>query len=176
PPSFARLCENVALTKVNKVITEYGLTDEYHAECGLDQGGVECPLLWRIAYDPLLCEVMDHMDGYTIRSPSGSTKVNSLAFVDDTTWLGHSRENTQAILDVATSFFDLNGVQINAKKTVLIAINSQTPEATLSFGTPPEEIQPLNKTEDTRILGVYVNANGSPTPTIQRITNTTETM
>ncbi|KAG0337934.1 hypothetical protein BG005_003910, partial [Podila minutissima] len=49
PQSFVRLCENVALTKANKVITEYGTTDEYHPECGLDQGGVECPLLWRVA-------------------------------------------------------------------------------------------------------------------------------
>lgn len=81
PPSFTHLCENVALTKANRVITEYGLMDDYHPECGLDQGGVKCPLLWHVAYDPLLCEVMDHMDGYSIQGPIGPIKVNNLVFI-----------------------------------------------------------------------------------------------
>ncbi|KAG0074894.1 hypothetical protein BGZ93_004372, partial [Podila epicladia] len=116
------------------------------------------------------------MDGYNIRGPSGPIKVNTLAFVDDTTWLGNSKENTQAILDVATSFFKLNGVQINAKKTVLIAINNSDKGTPLSFGTPAEEIQPLGRNEDTRILGVFVSTTGSPTPTTQRIATATDTM
>lgn len=176
PRGFIAMCENVALTKTNKVITEYGLTEEYHPECGLDQGGVECPLLWRVAYDPLLCEVMDNLDGYEIQGPTGPIKVNDLAFVDDTTWLGKSKENVQDILDVATSFFDLNGVEINAKKTVVIAINNKDANATLSFGTLAEEIRPIPKKDDTCILGVYVSASGSPQPTIQRITVATESI
>ncbi|KFH70466.1 hypothetical protein MVEG_03316 [Podila verticillata NRRL 6337] len=62
------------------------------------------------------------------------------------------------------------------KKTVLIAINNSDKEATLSFGTPAEEIKPLGRNEDTQILGVFVSASGSPTSTTQRVTTATETM
>ncbi|KAG0240782.1 hypothetical protein BG011_003617, partial [Mortierella polycephala] len=49
PESFVRFCENIGGTKLNKVITDFGLTDAYHPGRGLDQGGVECPLMWRVA-------------------------------------------------------------------------------------------------------------------------------
>ena len=37
-----------------KVITNYGLTSEFEAKDGLDQGEVISLLAWRIFYDPLL--------------------------------------------------------------------------------------------------------------------------
>ena len=40
-----------------KVITSFGLIQEFIAEDGLDQGEVVSPLLWRIFYDLLLCEI-----------------------------------------------------------------------------------------------------------------------
>ncbi|KAG0345611.1 hypothetical protein BGZ54_005523 [Gamsiella multidivaricata] len=64
PKPFIDLCMKIADTKVNQVITDYGVTEEYRPQCGLDQGGVECPLFWRIAYDALLCEVMEQGRGY----------------------------------------------------------------------------------------------------------------
>ncbi|KAF9375552.1 hypothetical protein CPC16_000667 [Podila verticillata] len=65
---------------------------------------------------------------------------------------------------------------LHGKPNVLIAINNSDKEATLSFGTPAEEIKPLGRNEDTRILGVFVSASGSPTSTTQRVTTATETM
>src|SRR5205807_81934 len=48
-----------------KVITSFGLTEEFEAEDGLDQGEVISPLAWRIFYDPLLCAVKDETNlGY----------------------------------------------------------------------------------------------------------------
>ena len=166
PEPFIRVCENIAVTKVNKVITEYGLTDDYHPECGLDQGGVECPLLWRIAYDPLLCEVMDHTTGYRIEGPPDTPQTADLAFVDDTTWLSNSQDNTQEILDVATSFYELNNVEINTKKTQVMVLNRKKGEEDhLTFGTPAEAIIPVGKDEPVRILGVWVTASGLTTTT-----------
>ncbi|KAF9898765.1 hypothetical protein BX616_003639, partial [Lobosporangium transversale] len=130
-------------------------------ECGLDQGGVECPLLWRIAYDPLLCEVMDHMKGYRIEGPPDTPQLACLAFVDDTTWISDSKQHVQDILDVATSFFVLNGVEINAKKTQVLTLNSKlNNNNNLHFGTPAEEIRPLGKDDPVRILGVWVTSRG----------------
>jgi Reverse transcriptase (RNA-dependent DNA polymerase) len=48
-----------------KVITEYGLTEEFVAGDGLDQGEVVSPLMWRIFYDPLLYSIYKEEDlGY----------------------------------------------------------------------------------------------------------------
>ncbi|KAI1296260.1 hypothetical protein EDD11_007440, partial [Mortierella claussenii] len=72
----------------------------------------------------------------------------------------------QEILDVATSFFVLNGVEINTKKTQVIVINrDKGAEGTLMFGTPAEEIKPVGKDEPVRILGVWVTASGTVTTT-----------
>ena len=48
-----------------KVITSFGLTEEFEAEDGLDQEEVISPLAWRIFYDLLLCVVKDEINlGY----------------------------------------------------------------------------------------------------------------
>ncbi len=177
PDQFIRLCETISETKVNRVITDFGATEEFQPSCGLDQGGVECPLLWRIAYDPLLCEVMDTCEGYRIRGPSGTPSIAGVAFVDDTTWVARNKNAIQHTLDVATEFFDLNGIEINAKKTQVITINNKRPrtDSALQFGTPVEEIYPVGKKEAVRMLGVWVNSAGSPKPTTDLIKNETTT-
>ena len=142
PSSFRRLCLDIAATKTNRVITAYGLTEEYHPRCGLDQGGVECPLFWRISYEILLTAVMDAGLGYPFmrqealrahyRLPAipvyveeePETSVSALAFVDDTIWIAPSKSNLQAIADIALSFFDLNSIEINSES---LSSSSSTP-------------------------------------------------
>jgi len=52
-----------------KVITEYGLIQEFEAEDGLNQGEVVSPLMWRIFYDPLLCLIHKKENlGYIVES------------------------------------------------------------------------------------------------------------
>jgi hypothetical protein len=163
PQAYIQLCMTMAATKINRVITEYGLTEEYHPQCGLDQGGVECPLHWRIAYDPLLCEVMEPGIGYSLDSHKGNITIHALAFVDDTTWISDSRPNMQSTLDIAQSFFNLHGVEINAKKTELLVINpNKSVETPLQFGNPPSALIPKGPRDSTRILGVWVSASGTP--------------
>ncbi|KAG9304397.1 hypothetical protein G9A89_019959 [Geosiphon pyriformis] len=54
----------------NRVMTNFSLTDGYHVHDGLDQGEVFSPLLWRIFYDSLLCEVkrQGSVYGYRLNS------------------------------------------------------------------------------------------------------------
>ncbi|KAG9304186.1 hypothetical protein G9A89_019748 [Geosiphon pyriformis] len=93
---------------VNRVMTNFGLTDEYKVHNDLDQRKVFSPLLWCIFYDPLLCEVKRQSDGcgYRLNSHfiSGCGHTESWAgvssffavgvFVDDTIWFGSSRSAT----------------------------------------------------------------------------------
>ncbi|KAG9302318.1 hypothetical protein G9A89_008810 [Geosiphon pyriformis] len=57
---FVLFFGNIYENRVNRVITDFGLLNGYVVHDGLDQGEVFSPLLWRIFYDPLLCEVKKH--------------------------------------------------------------------------------------------------------------------
>src|SRR2546429_7343262 len=98
-----------------RIITNFGLSDEFTAKDGIDQGKVCSPLIWRIFYDPLLCRIQnDPTLGYTTTvnwpdlDPSRdriiSCHIAGLAFADDTLWIGHNRHNLQRIIDISNSF------------------------------------------------------------------------
>ncbi|KAF9945781.1 hypothetical protein BGZ72_000982 [Mortierella alpina] len=61
---FRRLCLGIAATKTNRTVTALGTTASY-PQCGLDQGGVEYPLFWRISHEVLLAEVMNAGLGFS---------------------------------------------------------------------------------------------------------------
>ncbi|KAG9288120.1 hypothetical protein G9A89_017715 [Geosiphon pyriformis] len=103
----------------------------------LDQGEMFSPLLWRIFYDPLLCEVkrQESVYGYRLdsrfvtrtgcfESRAGLTFFFTAgAFVDNTIWVGSSQATMQHILNIASKFFQINDISINNDKTVAILIN-----------------------------------------------------
>jgi hypothetical protein len=80
-----------------KVITEYGLTNEFEAEDGLDQREVSSLLIWRIFYNPLLSLIHNEDNiGYKIelkwpvdlsvnKTQSLVWQQGVLAYADDTT-------------------------------------------------------------------------------------------
>src|SRR2546429_9756829 len=92
-----------------RIITSFGLSDEFTAKDGIDQGEVCSPLIWRIFYDPLLCRIQqDTSLGYTtsVNWPDTepnkirviSSRIVRLAFADDTLWIGHNRHNLQPLV------------------------------------------------------------------------------
>ena len=71
------------------IITEYGNTEFFEAEDGIDQGEVLSPLVWRIFYNPLLCKVQDAKLGYKMQIKSQKIEkdklhIGVLAYADDT--------------------------------------------------------------------------------------------
>ncbi|KAG9302151.1 hypothetical protein G9A89_020585 [Geosiphon pyriformis] len=126
--------------QVNKVMTDFGLTNEYQIHDGLDQGEVFSLFLWHIFYDPLLCKVkrQESICGYRLDS-CFITKTGYFeswadltsffavgAFIDDTIWIGNSQAATQHILNIASKFFRINDISINNDKTVAILINCRS--------------------------------------------------
>ncbi|KAF9944630.1 hypothetical protein BGZ72_002143, partial [Mortierella alpina] len=109
----------------------------------LGQGGVECRLLWRISYKVLLAEVMNVGVGFSFMREAAlrehhhlpalvpavddtDVQVSRLVFVDDTHWTVPSRENLQAIADIAMEFCGINQTEVNPKNSELVVINQQT--------------------------------------------------
>ncbi|KAG0197147.1 hypothetical protein BGX33_000912 [Mortierella sp. NVP41] len=113
PQGFIDLLGFITDDKTNRVITQYGLTAAYHPQCGLDQGGVECPLLWRIAYDSLLCMLEKLDSGYIMSNGLGPDQpvpaISDLVFVDDTTPIARNLQKMRLLADISQEFFDLHG-------------------------------------------------------------------
>ena len=100
---FPKQLRQILLTafkdRTNQIITDYGLTDSYPLDNGVDQGEVFSPLMWCIYYDPLLTYIQSKPDlGYIIHNdlPSDLTTypytfnteyvtIADVAFMDDTT-------------------------------------------------------------------------------------------
>src|SRR5690606_16394090 len=75
------------------------------------------------------------------------------------------------------SFFDLNSVEINPKKTEVLVINgARNDSVRLRFGSPPEELIPKGQKEASRILGVWVSAKGNAEITNKLVLQDTSTI
>ncbi|KAG9297034.1 hypothetical protein G9A89_008620 [Geosiphon pyriformis] len=88
---------------INKIITDFGLTDGYYVHDKLNQREVFSPLLWCIFYDLLLCKVKRQKDVCSYRlnsyfvSKSGQVKSQARltsffatgAFVNNTIWISN---------------------------------------------------------------------------------------
>ncbi|KAG9302125.1 hypothetical protein G9A89_020559 [Geosiphon pyriformis] len=127
---FIRFFGGIHEDRVNRVITDFGLSGGYKVHDGLDQGEVFLPLLWRIFYNSLLCKVKRHKQlceyqintkfvskSGRIKSGGGLTLYFSAgAFVDDTIWVGNCQASTQYALNIASEFFVINDISINSEK------------------------------------------------------------
>ncbi|KAG9291345.1 hypothetical protein G9A89_003449 [Geosiphon pyriformis] len=112
-----------------------------------DKGKIFSPLLWRIFYDPLLCEVKRHKQlcEYWINTKfvSKSGRIESGggltlyflagAFVDNMISVGNCQASTQYALNIASEFFVINDIFINNEKMVAIPINQGVKVASLSI-------------------------------------------
>ncbi|KAF9121245.1 hypothetical protein BG015_005876, partial [Linnemannia schmuckeri] len=184
PNKFIELCLYVAATKTNRIITAYGLTEAYNPRCGLDQGGVESPLLWRIVYEVLLAQVWQSNLGYPMVNradlrafhkiptfefmhPDTPLKIACLAFMDDTQWIAPSKANLQEITNRAMSFFALHGIEINPKKSELIVVNSTCADPSIRLGA--DTVTALPPATAARVLGVWFSADGKGAHTRQLV-------
>ncbi|KAG9303721.1 hypothetical protein G9A89_018618 [Geosiphon pyriformis] len=142
-----------------QIMTDFGLSNSYKVQDGLDQSKIFSPLLWRIFYDPLLCEIKrhEHLCGYyiDIQFVARTGKVKAVgrktfflaagAFIDNTIWVRSSQASTQYILNIASEFFIINDISINNDKTVTILINQGVKDVSLLINSLPISIAKKDK-------------------------------
>ena len=167
-------------------MTEYGPTNNYSVKDGLDQGETYFPILWRIFYDPLLCEIKNkhQKDGYIMHKKwlnniTDNTNsiftytTNYLAFIDDTAWIANSETSVQNIIETVYSFFDIVDIEINLDKTEIIRISkkNQTYKSELILQNNKGQIKILALHQSARYLGVWIRSDGKSNTVINMIEN-----
>ncbi|KAG9294791.1 hypothetical protein G9A89_000593 [Geosiphon pyriformis] len=165
---FVRFFGSIHNSRKNRVMTDFGLSKSYKVHNDLDQREVFFPLLWRIFYDSLLCEMKKHESffGYwvnfkfvaktnKIKSNAGLTSyLTAGAFMDDTIWIGNCHTATQNILNIASEFFELMDISINMEKTVAILINLKT--SNISLEVSKSLISIMKSSETHQYLGIFL--------------------
>ena len=171
PTSTKKFLLNLFNSRRIKVITSFGLTQEFTAEDGLDQGEVVSPLLWYIFYDLLLYKIqnkrkleykmsLDQLTNLNYNKfQKMSWKQGVLAYADDTTQIANSKEELTEIIKIANKFYILNDIKINRKKSKLLVINyNQKKESSTNLAIKVEKnnnlIYAKQETEVIRYLGV----------------------
>ncbi|KAG9289139.1 hypothetical protein G9A89_022448 [Geosiphon pyriformis] len=177
---FIRFFGNIYNGRINRVITDFRLTDEYYVHDGLDQKEVFLPFFWHIFYDSLLYKVkrQERVCGYRLNShfiskigwvdpQTGLTSFLAAdAFVNDTIWVGNSQTATQHILDVASEFFRFNNISINNNKTVAVSINCQVMNLHLAISGLPISI--AKKGESHCYLDIFLLTKGLSKPNLAK--------
>ncbi|KAG9284125.1 hypothetical protein G9A89_022899 [Geosiphon pyriformis] len=177
---FIEFFGNIYENRINRIMTDFGLSNSYIVHNSLDQSEVFSLLLWRIFYDPFLCEVkrQEYLCSYRINSSfvvkSGRVKSNgdmlsffaAGAFVDDMIWVGNNQTLTQYILDIASEFFDINDISINNDKTVAILINQKMKDASLYISNQPISI--AKKCKSHRYLSIFLSTKGFLKPSLAK--------
>jgi len=97
-----------------------------------------------------------------------SETITSQAYMDDTNWIGSSKQQIEKILTIAQDFYNLNNILVNDHKAVLMTTavqvitdsNTRDKRAipiTFLVGSKSITLTPLLKTQSTRFLGVWVS-------------------
>ena len=90
--------------------------------------------------------------------------IGDQVYMDDSTWLANKKETLEQILEIADQFFTLNNIKVNKDKSELLvsspSYNTSQP-ISIKFGHENISLLPKNYTEVARILGVWINLDGS---------------
>eukprot|EP00741_Cyanophora_paradoxa_P010364 tig00020531_g10028.t1 len=185
PEGYIDLHRNIFERRRARAITGHGLSDAFELECGLPQGGIESPLHWLIFYDALLCaqQELDRIDcdrggegvAYVLGDAVADAgqpraRVTGCAYADDTQWWSGTAAGIQKLADVASEFFRMHDITVNASKTEFTYNNvSPEPEAPL-LGHPRVPVgKKLAPGAHFKLLGVYLTANLSWTEQIRQM-------
>lgn len=155
PSSLIRLFSYLMDQRYVRIITYFGLTKGFKPKCGIEQGGMESPLLWVLILEPLLNKLKNLDIGYKLES-NGNTPlfVNNITYVDDINLIASSIQDLDILIEQVESYLSLHGILLNLEKTEIIH-NCYTID-------PPEIFRniKLSCNSEFSLLGVAFNVNG----------------
>ncbi|KAG9286689.1 hypothetical protein G9A89_012239 [Geosiphon pyriformis] len=148
--------------RVNRVMTNFGLTDGYQVHNNLDQGERQeefCRYRLNSHFVAKTSHVEPQAGFFFFFAAS--------AFVDNIIWVSSSQTATQHILNVASEFFRINDILINNNKTVAIPINCRVVSPFLTISGAPISI--AKKGESYWYLGIFLFTGGLSKPSLAKV-------
>src|SRR5437868_2296403 len=174
PETITNLLVFLFQNHTNQVITSHGFTDSYKVEDGIDQGETFSLILWRIYYDPLIQRIYTEHEGYrTIIPILLSPKLihtSVMAYMDDSMWIAHTKEDLSKILNIADSFYHLTNIRVNPTKSVLITNTPTQPNTKHNISYLDTTLDALDSNTPFKYLGAWFSTSNKPTP-VQKIIN-----
>jgi len=79
------------------------------------------------------------------------------AYMDDTSFMGRSREDIQASVNIANQFYSIYDIFINGKKCDLIVINPSIPKALRSITIGQDQTIVKATNTEIRYLGIWIS-------------------
>ncbi|KAG9285789.1 hypothetical protein G9A89_013214 [Geosiphon pyriformis] len=161
---FIKFFGGIHGNRVNKIITDFGLSNGYRVHDGLDQNEVKRH---------------EHLCGYQINTNfmAKTDRVKNCggmvsffaasAFVNDTIWIGDCQTSMQYALNIASEFFSINDISINNEKTMAISINQGVQVASLSISGRPISIAKKDKTY--HYLEIFLSMDGLSKPSVAKV-------
>ncbi|KAG9294133.1 hypothetical protein G9A89_021492 [Geosiphon pyriformis] len=160
---FINFFGNIHKGRINWVMTDFGLTDDYVVHNGFNQEEVK---KHEHLYSYRMCSK------FFTRTDKPDPKSNLTfffaagAFVDNTIWVGNCLTAIQNILNIASEFFAINDILINTEKTIAIPINQGAWDAVLSISG--SRISVARKYESHKYLGIFLSTNDLSKPSLAK--------
>jgi hypothetical protein len=121
PPALSNLLNNMDKDIISSILTPgNGMTDPFKIERGCPQGSVISPLKWDLFLNPVLHVITSNNKGYKFHNSEHA--ISCTCFADNTALLAPDRDSLIKMFRTFASYCGMNGVSINAKKTVVIII------------------------------------------------------
>ncbi|KAG9296278.1 hypothetical protein G9A89_014870 [Geosiphon pyriformis] len=150
---------NIYRNRTNRIMTDFGLTDDYSVHNRLDQGEES-------VYGYRLNSHFVSRNGRAESQTGFFTFFAAGAFVDDMIWVDSSQTATQHILNVASEFFRINDISINNDKIVVIPINNRISNPSLFISSSPIFI--AKKGDSHQYLGIFLSTDGFSKPSLAK--------
>ena len=169
-PQITNLLTDTFGNRSISIITAYGNSDPFMPKVGIDQGDIISPLIWRVFYDPLLCMINNqrklgyemnyhvNIDPFKGECQNIKLRLGGLAYADDSAWIGGSKDQLQEIMDTASEFYDINNIEINARKCDLLVVGKKERETEdrIEVKSSQEWINRIDNGNACRYLGVWI--------------------
>ncbi len=91
------------------------------------------------------------------------------AYMDDTSFMGRSREDIQASVNIANQFYSIHDIFINGKKCDLIVINPSIPKALRSVTVGQDQTIVKATNNEIRYLGIWISDKQSKKKWMRRL-------
>lgn len=163
PSDFINIIRDIYTGSTTNIVTRWFISKDIDIRKGTKQGCPVSPLLFNLCLEPLFNAInrCNADDGYSIRSESGETRFNILAYADDVLLISESESGMNKLLRTCERFCSFSKMQLAPLKSCSIGYvwnNRNRTGLVNSFQLNNTDIPFVGLDKSVRYLGTPVAA------------------